>query len=175
MRKQNVLSYFLNTLTLAFALYTSPCLAGEDSTALEENAYMRQKLIDQVSEEYLGVEWIPNGFSIAIGKAQRICYFRDSIPLHCAGISSGKKGYKSITGNFQIQSKERMHYSSKYPDATGMPAKMPWSMHFYGNYFIHEGRLPGYPASHGCIRVAKGDAKKFFDLARVGDPVVVTN
>ncbi len=174
MRTQNVLSHFLPLFTLAFALCTSPCTAGEDSTALEESASMRQGVIDPPPKEYLGVEWIPNGFSIAIGKAQRICYFKESIPLHCAGISSGKTGYKSITGNFQVQSKERMHYSSKYPDATGMPAKMPWSMHFYGNYFIHEGRLPGYPASHGCIRVAKGDAKKFFDLGRVGDPVVVT-
>jgi lipoprotein-anchoring transpeptidase ErfK/SrfK len=53
----------------------------------------------------------------------------------------------------------------------GVP--MPYFLRFSGAYGLHAGRLPGYPASSGCIRLPKRQAKRFYDAVRVGTPVIV--
>jgi lipoprotein-anchoring transpeptidase ErfK/SrfK len=50
---------------------------------------------------------------------------------------------------------------------------MPYSLQFYGPYFIHEGYMPGHPDSHGCVRLHYEDARLLFDRMRIGDPVLV--
>ncbi|QQR65210.1 L,D-transpeptidase [Candidatus Kaiserbacteria bacterium] len=170
-RKSNVLQYILILFVLSFSHATS---AVEESLVSEANSVIKEAVEDSTSATHFDVETIPDGFSISVGKAQSICYFRNGVPLHCAKISSGAQGHRTPTGYFSIKSKEFMHYSRRYKDQKGRPAPMPRSMHFHEHYFIHEGKLPGHPASHGCIRVANGDAKKFFHLGQVGDPVVIT-
>jgi len=88
-------------------------------------------------------------------------------------ISSGKKGYRTPTGTFKIIDKERFHISNKYPEPNG-GAKMPY-MHRLTNFglAIHQGYLPGYPASHGCIRVSKTTAKKLWRWSREGIKVKI--
>jgi lipoprotein-anchoring transpeptidase ErfK/SrfK len=56
-----------------------------------------------------------------------------------------------------------------------MQAWMPYAIQFYGHYFLHEGWLPGYPDSHGCVRVGEQDARFLFERLRIGDPVLVVN
>ena len=53
----------------------------------------------------------------------------------------------------------------------GVP--MPYFLRFSGAYGLHAGRLPGYPASSGCIRLPKRQAKRFYDAVRIGTPVIV--
>lgn len=109
-------------------------------------------------------------------------------------ISSGKEGRDTVTGNFRIIQKERHHSSSlfgAYVGADGrvvqrdvdtgkdpMPsgahyvgAPMPYWMRIVGGTGMHEGNLPGYPASHGCIRMPKAMAAAFFGAVSVGTPV----
>jgi hypothetical protein len=61
-------------------------------------------------------------------------------------ISSGRHPYKTKTGCHSPKRTSKMHWSKSYG------AWMPNSVFYYGGYAIHAGRLPGYPASHGCVR-----------------------
>ena len=83
-------------------------------------------------------------------------------------IASGKPGRATPTGTFRILEKDKFHISNKYPEPHG-GAKMPY-MHRLtkSGIAIHQGYLPGYPASHGCIRVSKNTALKLWRWSRTG-------
>ena len=84
-------------------------------------------------------------------------------------ISSGKESHPTPTGIFPIMQKARFHRSNQYNDAP-----MPY-MQRLDNYGIalHAGDLPGYPASHGCIRLPKKFAAKLFAATEIGTEVMV--
>jgi hypothetical protein len=88
-------------------------------------------------------------------------------------ISSGRAGYITPRGTYRPYSLRRMHYSSKYNNSP-----MPYSIFFRGGYAIHGtsyvGML-GRPASHGCIRLATGNAAKLFGMVkREGAVITIT-
>lgn len=87
-------------------------------------------------------------------------------------VSTGRN-HRTPNGTFRIGYKSRVHYSTLYDDAP-----MPYSVQINGNIFIHGFlSVPGYPASHGCIRMpVRGDnpARKFFYWADPGTRVIVT-
>ncbi|HSO82990.1 L,D-transpeptidase, partial [Thiocapsa sp.] len=78
-------------------------------------------------------------------------------------------------GTFSVLSKDKDKVSSRYTNQLGMQAWMPYSIQFYGHYFLHEGWLPGYPDSHGCVRVGEKDARFLFERMKVGDLVSVVD
>lgn len=84
-------------------------------------------------------------------------------------ISSGKEGHPTPPGIFPIMEKRRHHRSNRYNDAP-----MPF-MQRLDNYGIalHAGAIPGYPASHGCIRLPREFAAKLFAATEVGTEVLV--
>jgi len=110
-------------------------------------------------------------------------------------ISSGRYGHLTETGSFKVIEKERNHYSSIYGkivDSNGravvadadvdmkvprgckfVPAPMPYFMRFHGSDGMHAGYLPGYPASHGCVRMPDQLAIAFYNAVDVGTPVTV--
>jgi len=114
-----------------------------------------------------------------------------------APISSGKRGHSTPNGHFNIMEKDPNHHSSLYGDfvdhsgrivRAGISAHIdsaPSGTHFAGaamKWFLrltgegvgmHIGILPGYPASHGCVRESVDGAKLFYDHAKVGTPVDV--
>jgi lipoprotein-anchoring transpeptidase ErfK/SrfK len=113
-----------------------------------------------------------------------------------AAISTGKEGRNTPPGSYKVLEKDPTHKSANYgwiedmqgkmvnEDATPktpvpagcryMPAPMPWFMRLRPDGVgMHEGYLPGYPASHGCIRMDRGVVKKFYDNVTVGMPVEV--
>ena len=59
------------------------------------------------------------------------------------------------------------------PDSTFVGASMPYFLRIVGGVGLHAGYLPGYPASHGCIRMPESKAKRFFEAAKVGTPVTI--
>lgn len=88
-------------------------------------------------------------------------------------ISSGKKGRETPNGVYNIMQKKRHHKSNLWPKPNG-GAKMPYMMRLTNSGIaMHLGYVPNRPASHGCIRLQKGFAKKMFRWARVGTKVVV--
>jgi len=114
-----------------------------------------------------------------------------------APVSSGKRGHESPRGHMRVLEKDPNHHSSLYGDFVdhsgrvvrgGVSARAdsaPSGTHFAGaamKWFLrltedgvgmHIGILPGYPASHGCIRESVDGAKLFYDHAKVGTPVDV--
>jgi lipoprotein-anchoring transpeptidase ErfK/SrfK len=112
-------------------------------------------------------------------------------------VSSGKRGHESPRGHMRVLEKDPNHHSSLYGDfvdhsgrivRAGVSARAdsaPSGTHFAGaamKWFLrltedgvgmHIGILPGYPASHGCIRESVDGAKLFYDRVKVGTPVDV--
>jgi len=110
-------------------------------------------------------------------------------------ISSGRYGHLTQTGSFKVVEKEVNHYSSIYGkivDGSGntvvadadadmqvprggkfIPAPMRYFMRFHEADGMHAGYLPGYPASHGCVRMPEQLAIAFFRAVEVGTPVTV--
>src|SRR6516164_2651758 len=110
-------------------------------------------------------------------------------------IASGKEGWRTPTGSFRVMMKDLNHRSGSFglvvdsygrvvnPNATPgsyvppgcryMPAPMPYYMEFSRSLGMHAGYLPGYPASHGCVRMPRDLAAEFFAQVHVGTPVKV--
>jgi lipoprotein-anchoring transpeptidase ErfK/SrfK len=85
-------------------------------------------------------------------------------------ISTGMRGHPTPMGVFSVIQKEKLHHSNIYSGAP-MPfmQRITWS-----GIAIHAGVLPGYPASHGCIRMPMAFAMKMWNWTRMGARVVVT-
>lgn len=83
-------------------------------------------------------------------------------------VSTGRKGFATPTGEFVITNKHREWTSTLYD------ASMPYFQRLScGDFGLHQGKVPGYPASHGCIRVPAGNAAKLFEMTRTGDRVSI--
>lgn len=104
---------------------------------------------------------------------QKFVYWEKDTPVLSGPVSTGRRGYSTPTGRFRVLSKQRHKLSNRYSGSNGRPASMPYSIQFVGHYFIHQGSLPGYPASHGCVRLRKRDARFLFSRLRQGDPILI--
>ena len=101
---------------------------------------------------------------------QRALLFRNGIPIAASSVSTGKPGYETPTGVFTVLEKKREHYSKTYDNAP-MPnmQRLTWK-----GIALHAGKLPGYPASHGCIRLPPQFSSLLFSATHVGMTVVIT-
>jgi L,D-transpeptidase catalytic domain len=102
---------------------------------------------------------------------QRAYAYRNGAPIGVSTVSTGALGHETPTGIFVILQKAIKHNSNKYSNAS-MPfmQRLTWD-----GIAMHAGRLPGYPASHGCIRLPAGFAKQLFEITKLGLTVVITN
>jgi len=137
-----------------------------------------------------------NPFQVEIDLSQQTAYLiRGRRVIMQSPISSGRYGHLTGTGSFKVIEKERSHSSSIYGkivDGYGrtvvadadvdmsvprgcrfIPAPMPWFMRFHGADGMHAGYLPGYPASHGCVRMPEELAVAFYNAVEVGTQVTV--
>ncbi len=95
---------------------------------------------------------------------QKADVIKNGAPVFTAPISSGRKGFATPVGDFVVTDKHRDHRSSIYQEA-----KMPYFMRLSCRDFgMHEGVLPGRPASHGCIRLPGAAARKLFKEIPIG-------
>lgn len=101
---------------------------------------------------------------------QRVTVYNGTDVVAQSPVSSGRTGFATPTGVFSILEKNRMHYSNLYAGAP-MPnmQRITWS-----GVALHAGALPGYPASHGCIRLPHGFSSKLFGMTKVGARVIVS-
>lgn len=128
---------------------------------------------------------------------QRAYYFKGNTLVGVSPISTGTDGHSTPRGRFKVTQKEVDHKSTLYGviknvntgqtiisdadtrrDRPGLGeefvnAPMPYFMRFNGTIGMHAGFLPGYPASHGCVRLTKHMAKIFFENTPKGTPVIV--
>ena len=100
---------------------------------------------------------------------QRITVYDAQGKILQAPVSTGRREYETPAGVYSILEKNREHYSNLYDDAS-MPfmQRITWS-----GIALHAGALPGYPASHGCIRLPHRVAEELFELTKIGMRVVV--
>ena len=97
--------------------------------------------------------------------------YRNGIAIGYTSVSTGKRGYGTPTGRFQVLEKRRFHRSSTYSNAP-----MPWMVRLtWSGIAFHSGALPGLPASHGCIRLPASFAPQLFGALSLGDTVAVLN
>jgi lipoprotein-anchoring transpeptidase ErfK/SrfK len=99
---------------------------------------------------------------------QQITIYDDKGWILRAPVSSGQKGRETPAGIFSVIQKEAEHYSNMYDDAY-MPhmQRLTWS-----GIALHGGPLPGYAASHGCIRMPYDFAERLFDMTKLGMRVI---
>ena len=100
---------------------------------------------------------------------QRATVYRNGVRVAVTTISSGKEGHETPTGVFTILQKNKDHRSSTYDNAP-MPymQRLTWK-----GVALHAGNLPGFPASHGCVRLPLEFARILFDNMPMGGTVVI--
>ena len=102
---------------------------------------------------------------------QDVLVYRGGVPIAASKISSGSKGRETPIGVFAILQKEVVYRSRTYGNAS-----MPYMQRITERgVAMHAGHLPGYPASHGCIRLPMAFAKLLYGVTEVGTPVTVTD
>jgi L,D-transpeptidase catalytic domain len=129
---------------------------------------------------------------------QRAYFYKGGELVGVSQLSTGREGLVTPSGNYSITQKDKDHASSKYGDyvdsadnvvvpnvdVTKDPkppgtkfkgAPMPYFMRIVGGVGMHAGYLPGYPASHGCIRMPEFMAENFFNTVATGTPVTISN
>jgi lipoprotein-anchoring transpeptidase ErfK/SrfK len=131
---------------------------------------------------------------ISLGE-QRAYFYKSGMLVGISQLSTGREGLKTPTGQFSIIQKDKDHVSTKYGDfvdnsgsvikpnvAISDPkppgthfkgAPMPYFMRIVDGVGMHAGYLPGYPASHGCIRMPEFMAENFFRSLSTGTPVTI--
>jgi lipoprotein-anchoring transpeptidase ErfK/SrfK len=152
----------VGTTASAFAQNSS------DQTAKPSNQTSKHKAANQKEKS------VPHRtgplFAVVSIADQRVSFYGAEGLVERSPISSGQPGHRTPTGVFAILGKELFHRSNLYSDAP-MPymQRITWS-----GVAMHTGVLPGYPASHGCIRLPDSFARHIFGMTKVGQRVIIS-
>jgi lipoprotein-anchoring transpeptidase ErfK/SrfK len=166
-----------------------PMRKASDLIRKQEPVSINQSLLKEVTPDAVHVV-------VSLPKQRAYLMTGEQIVID-SPISSGKRGHSSPTGHLHVLEKDPNHHSSLYgnfvdssgrivragvsaridaaPSGTRFAgAAMKWFMRLTEDGVgMHIGILPGYPASHGCIRMPPDGAKLFYDHVKVGTPVDV--
>lgn len=145
---------------------------------------------------FMSASDIGPGTRVIINLSEQRAYLLENSKISLISpIASGKAGWSTPTGNFSVISKDIDHRSQSFGsvlDTSGnivngsatpgsyvapgfhyRPAPMPFYMQFGQALGMHAGYLPGYPASHGCVRMPRDLAERFFERVTIRTPVTV--
>jgi hypothetical protein len=185
---QNVIRDNVGQMANPFLLL---CALGATFIALNGCSTVSDMITSNLPETHSGRA------SIAVSLREQEAYlYRGGYRIASSRISSGREGYRTPTGHFGVIRKDEDHRSSIYGDyvaESGQVVKanvdsrrdrrpphthfvgtpMPYFLEFSPGYGLHQGYLPGVPASHGCIRMPYWKARQFYYAAHIGTPVVV--
>jgi hypothetical protein len=118
-------------------------------------------------------EFSPQGpVVLIVSLPEQLAYvYRNGVIIGASTVSTGKKGHETPTGVFTILQKHQDHYSNLYNNAP-MPymQRLTWS-----GVALHAGKLPGYPASHGCVRMPYEFAQLLYGETKTGLTVIVSD
>ena len=153
---------WLQPVRLAIATFAAVIAAGDHAGAASGR---NERSVVSVESRIAGEPIM----AIVSLRNQRITVYDANGWILQAPVSSGQKGRETPAGIFSIIQKEAEHYSNLYDDAY-MPhmQRITWS-----GIALHGGPLPGYPASHGCVRMPYEFAERLFGATRLGMRVIV--
>jgi hypothetical protein len=149
----------------------APCAAQE--VDLESGSVVQAVTQLKAGQYVWAPEVAPRGPMLLIVNVatQRAVLFRNGVPIAASTVSTGRPGHATPTGVFTILQKHVEHYSSLYDNAP-----MPYMQRLtWRGVALHAGNLPGYPASHGCIRLPAEFAKLLYGETKIGMTVVITH
>jgi lipoprotein-anchoring transpeptidase ErfK/SrfK len=150
-----------------------------------------------VSIGFISASNMGPGTRVIINLSEQRAYLVEDAKVSLVSpIASGKPGWSTPTGRFSVIDKDIDHHSQSFGsvvDGSGriatlsatpgtyvppgfhyQPAPMPFYMQFSQAIGMHAGYLPGYPASHGCVRMPRDLAERFFERVHIGTPVTVS-
>ena len=165
-----------NALTIIATL----CLAATTATTVQAGTYnskmgsvAHQSSSYAVAQDLGKFTWLNEASSvnhIVVSLADQALYAYNGQELVAySNISSGKPGHETPTGAFTVSEKDIDHHSSLYENAS-----MPFFMRLTdGGVGLHAGFIPGYPASHGCVRLPYGMARELYQHVESGTPVEI--
>ncbi|MDD5200552.1 MAG: L,D-transpeptidase family protein [Terrimicrobiaceae bacterium] len=126
---------------------------------------------------------------------QKAFLYREGGIVAVSSVSTGREGYGTPAGKYRVLQKDLHHRSTLYgayvtdgrvvkanvnakkdkrpAGAVFVGAPMPYFLRINGAVGLHAGHVPGYPASHGCIRLPTRQARRFFYAVEVGTPVFI--
>jgi lipoprotein-anchoring transpeptidase ErfK/SrfK len=158
------------------AVLTSGCAISPELGSLTDQGAAGHKIVVQLDQ-------------------QKAYLYKGPVVVGISPVSTGREGYNTPPGKYRVIAKDLNHRSSLYgayeingrvvkagvnirkdpkpPDAVFVGAPMPYYLQIAPGYGLHEGYLPGYPASHGCIRLPASWARRFYYAAKVGTVVVI--
>jgi hypothetical protein len=167
----------------ALTLSNGPAQAAEETVEAIQDATSAAQRAERDMLEAFGKDTLKNGqflwkegsgsaavTRVVISLADQMAYAYEGDELiGVSTISSGRKGHLTPIGRFPIIEKKRMHRSIKYENA---PMPFMQRIDEYG-IALHGGALPGYNASHGCVRLPQQFASKLFAATKVGTEVLI--
>lgn len=142
----------------------------ESDSALAQSPAAAPELIPEVPPTRMVSEVLDSGVVITISLvSQQMHVFRNGALWRSSPVSTGKRGKETPPGVFAILQKKKFHRSNLYSNAP-MPfmQRLTWD-----GIAIHAGRLPGYPASHGCIRLPNEFASELFKITTATSTAVI--
>ena len=186
------LSHLPRNLSLLISAFFA---IGCSSTTPPPSGKLQER--DEANDSYWHGDTMTGSPSVRISLSEQRAYFyRNTQLAGVSPISSGREGLDTVTGTYRILQKDKDHSSSLFGDyvdadgnviqkdvdtskdprpkgATYVGAPMPYWMRITGGTGMHAGFLPGYPDSHGCIRMPAHMAETFFRNVTVGTPVTI--
>jgi lipoprotein-anchoring transpeptidase ErfK/SrfK len=191
-----LLTAIASSITAQFRLF-GPRQKPTPQPMRNASAYISRKQPLKVNQSLLK-EATPDNTRIVVSIPKQRAYLMMGDQLVADGpISSGRRGHESPQGHLKVLEKDPDHHSNLYGDFVDSSGRVvragvstrsdaaPSGTHFVGapmTWFLrltedgvgmHVGILPGYPASHGCIRQSSDGARLFYQYAKVGTPVDV--
>jgi lipoprotein-anchoring transpeptidase ErfK/SrfK len=193
-----VLTGLASSISAQFRLF-GPRKQAAPQPMRQASAYISRQEPLKVNQAVLR-QATPDNTHIIVSLSKQRAYLMVGDDIVADGpISSGRRGHESPKGHFTVMEKDPNHHSSLYGDFVDSSGRVvragvsalidsaPSGTHFAGapmKWFLrltgegvgmHVGILPGYPASHGCIRESVDGAKLFYDYTKVGTPVLVAD
>ncbi|VVT06811.1 conserved exported hypothetical protein [Sphingomonas sp. EC-HK361] len=163
-------------LPLVLGLAATPALAlaggsgGMADVAVAAEALAPNRYVWNDASTVAPVAAAPVAIVVSIPD-QRAYVYRGTALVAASTVSTGRDGNETPVGAFTILQKEEVHHSNLYDDAA-----MPYMQRLtWDGVALHAGKNPGFPDSHGCIRLPAAFAKKLFAATKLGGTVVVTD
>lgn len=160
---------FALRLGLLLAILPLPAMGQEPASLAVERAAVAMQPGDH---RWADDPSLPGPVSIVVSVPMQMAFvYRGDRLIGATTVSTGKPGKMTPIGEYTILQKRPFHRSNLYNNAP-MPfmQRLTWD-----GVALHAGNLPGFPASHGCIRIPTAFARKLFEATQLGGQVAVVN